>query len=98
MKDLRFQWHAEKQKANMKKHGVSFAEASTVFFDYNARIKQDPDHSVDEDRFLIVGISRNLRILVVSYCYRQNHEVIRIISARAATSVEIKDFGRRFRR
>jgi len=97
MKDLRFQWHDEKRRANIRKHGVTFEEASTVFLDYNARIKRDPDHSIDEDRFLIVGISRKFRILLVSYCYRQNHEVIRIISARMATSAEVKNYGRRFR-
>ncbi|MDR1015348.1 MAG: BrnT family toxin [Coriobacteriales bacterium] len=88
MKNLHFQWDAAKDRANQKKHGVSFEEARTVFYDINAKVIADPDHSDDEDRFVILGASRRLRVLVVCHCYRENDETIRIISARKATRNE----------
>lgn len=88
MSELRFEWNENKNRINKKKHGVSFEEAKTVFLDENARLIQDPEHSIDEDRFVILGISSLLRTLVVCHCYRENDDVIRIISARKANSEE----------
>jgi uncharacterized DUF497 family protein len=90
MRSLRFTWDESKSKANQKKHGISFEEAQTVFFDENAIEFFDPDHSESEDRFLLLGLSSSLRILVVSHCYRKKESLIRIISARKATKKEQK--------
>jgi len=90
MKPLRFTWDKSKSKANQKKHGISFEEAQTVFFDENAIEYFDPDHSESEDRFLLLGLSSSLRILVVSHCYRKRESLIRIISTRKATKKEQK--------
>lgn len=78
---------------NRRKHGVTFEEASTVFADENGRLKHDPDHSREEDRFLLLGFSAKLRLLIVCHAYRENDEVIRIISARKATLNESKQYG-----
>jgi uncharacterized DUF497 family protein len=72
----------------VRKHGVSFEEARTAFFDENALLRPDDDHSGDEDRFVLLGLSGRLRTLVVCHCYRQDDEVIRLISARKATASE----------
>jgi uncharacterized DUF497 family protein len=88
MKPLRFTWDKSKSKANQKKHGISFEEAQTVFFDENAIEYFDPDHSESEDRFLLLGLNSSLRIVVVSHCYRKRESLIRIISARKATKKE----------
>ena len=88
MKDIRFEWDSSKNKTNIIKHGVSFEEARTVFSDPNALVIHDPDHSASEERFVILGLSTSLRMLVVCHCYRRNDEVIRIISARKATKAE----------
>ena len=88
MRDIFFEWDDKKNRSNIVKHGVSFEEASTVFYDENAVLFDDPDHSEYEDRFLIIGISESLRICIVSHCYREDDEVIRIISARKATRSE----------
>ena len=88
MKSLSFSWDNRKNKANQKKHGVSFEEAQTVFFDENAIEFFDPDHSEDEDRFLMLGLSYRVRILVVSCCLLKDYSEIRIISARKATKKE----------
>ena len=80
-----FSWDEDKEIANEKKHGVSFREAVSVFKDPNILIKRDYDHSYDEDRFIIIGLSEKLRLLVVCHCYRESDTVIRIISARKAT-------------
>lgn len=90
MKDLHFEWDEAKEKANIAKHSVSFDEAKTVFYDENARLITDPDHSEDEDRFILMGLSSSLRLLVVCHCYRVDEKVIRIISARKATRPESK--------
>jgi len=90
MKDIRFQWDKNKNIENVKKHKVSFEEAKTVFFDDNARLISDPEHSIEEERFIILGISNKLRMLIVVHTYKENEEVIRIISARKATKSEIK--------
>jgi hypothetical protein len=94
MHDLRFEWDEAKNRQNVKKHGVSFEEAQTVFFDDHAMRFFDPDHSRDEDRFVMLGISFKLRVLVVCHCYQESDSVIRIISARKATQQEAKHYGR----
>ena len=85
---ISFSWDNRKNEANKKKHGVSFDEAKTVFYDENAIRYFDPDHSDDEDRFLMVGVSQKLRILIVCHCFREEDSVVRIISARKATKGE----------
>jgi hypothetical protein len=85
---LRFEWDERKNSANKKKHGVSFEEAQSVFFDEDAIEYIDPEHSDDEDRFILVGRSYQLRILVVCHCFRRSASAIRIISARKATRRE----------
>ena len=92
---MRFEWDAEKASINQKKHGVTFEEAQTVFGDYDALRIFDPDHSEDEDRFILLGMSAVLRILVACHCYRENDEKIRIISARKATKKESAAYERR---
>lgn len=91
---LRFAWDEKKNLANIAKHGVSFAEAQTVFSDINARVIDDPDHSDNENRFIILGLSSKLRVLVVCHCYRENSETVTIISARKATRKEANNYGR----
>ncbi len=85
---LRFEWDPRKAAANFRKHGVSFEDAESVFADERARLIDDPDHSADEDRFLLLGLSSSLRLLVVAHCYREAGGIIRIISARKATREE----------
>ncbi len=94
MNDLLFDWDETKGRDNVKKHGVSFEEAQTVFFDEYAVRYFDPDHSQDEDRFIMLGMSFKLRILIVCHCHRKNGAVIRIISARKADRHEAKDYRR----
>ncbi|MCK6458717.1 MAG: BrnT family toxin [Planctomycetes bacterium] len=93
--DLRFEWDDRKDVANQVKHRVSFQEASTVFSDASARFMDDPDHSAAEDRYLLLGMSSATRILVVSHCFRDKDDVIRIISARRATRTERATYIRR---
>jgi len=93
MDHLNFVWDEDKNKKNIVSHSISFEEAKTVFFDPNAKVIYDPDHSKDEDRFIILGLSKLLNILVVCHCYRENEKIIRIISARKATSKERKQYG-----
>ncbi len=88
MAGLRYEWDPGKDRANRRKHGISFEEASTVFFDEGALIAADPDHSDDEDRFLIIGFSIQVRVLLVCFCERRGTNAIRIISARKATKKE----------
>lgn len=90
MSTLRFEWDEQKAIANAKKHGVSFDEARSVFVDERAKLIDDPDHSEDEDRFILLGLSSALRMLIVCHCYRSEGNVIRIISARKATTKESK--------
>ena len=78
---------------NQRKHGVSFDEATTAFADENARLKHDPDHSQDEDRFILLGFSAKLRLLLVAHAYRQDDAVVRIIPARKASRTERKQYG-----
>ena len=88
MSNITFEWNSSKASLNKKKHGISFDEAKTVFFDENAKVIHDPEHSDDEDRFIILGLSVNVRMLVVIHCYRKNERTIRLISARKATQKE----------
>lgn len=86
--DLRFEWDPDQDRANLEKHKVSFQEASTVFLDENGLLIDDPDHSLEEGRFIILGLSSSLRILLVCHCYRATGGTIRIISARKAGRLE----------
>jgi uncharacterized DUF497 family protein len=88
MAELRFEWAHPKSSANRNKHGITFEEAETVFLDDNALLIDDPDHSDREDRFVMLGFSVQLRVLVVCHCYRRGGDVIRIISARKANPAE----------
>ena len=94
MKAIHFKWDNTKSVANEKKHGISFQEASTVFSDELAIEFYDNKHSDWEDRFLLLGLSNRLNILLVCYCYRETERVIRIISARKATKNESKYYKR----
>jgi len=97
MDKLQVEWDNRKEKSNIKKHGVSFDEAHTVFYDENAMQFFDPDHSKDEDRFILLGISFKLRTLVVCHCFRKSETVVRIISARKADKDEENEYWRRIR-
>ena len=88
MDELRFEWDERKNRDNQRKHGVSFEEASTVFFDESATEFYDDEHSTWEDRFLMLGLSAKLRVLLVCHCLRESSSVIRIVSARKATKNE----------
>lgn len=85
---LEFEWDPGKSKSNKRKHGVTFEEACTAFSDPNARLISDPDHSDEEDRFILLGLSQTVRLLVVCHCYKEKDNTIRIISARKATKKE----------
>lgn len=98
MAGVRFEWDTAKNRANQRKHGISFEEAETVFFDDHAQLISDPDHSEDEDRFVLLGFSSMLRALVVCHCYRKGGDVIRIISARRANRSERALYTQRSRR
>lgn len=90
---LNFEWDKNKDRINRVKHGVSFEEASTVFYDSRAIVFDDPEHSAAEERFLILGVSRKMHVCIVSHCYREKDEIIRIISARKATKREIEAYN-----
>lgn len=94
MDTIRFEWDENKNTINRQKHKISFEEAKTVFYDENALLIDDPDHSETEDRFILLGLSREAKLLVVCHCYRQSDTVIRIISARKATKTEAKCYER----
>lgn len=95
MSALRFEWDPAKASANLRKHGVAFEEARTVFEDAEALLIPDPDHSVGEERFILLGLSAALRVLVVMHCERQDGDVIRIISARKADRGERTEYAAR---
>jgi uncharacterized DUF497 family protein len=97
MNQLRFEWDKEKERINIRKHGISFEEARMVFYDEKAIQFFDPDHSEDEDRFLLLGISFKLRILIVCHCFRESETVIRLFSARKADREEEQEYWRRRR-
>ena len=92
MSSISFIWDEEKARENLEKHQISFEEAQTVFSDPNARMIFDTEYSNDEERFILLGISSGLRLLVVCHCYREDDMVIRIISARKATKNEQKKY------
>lgn len=93
MEGIRFEWDENKNIANRKKHNISFEEAQTAFYDDNALLIDDPDHSEEEERFILLGFSHKANLLVVCHCYRQSESVIRIISARRATKNEEKAYN-----
>lgn len=92
MESISFEWDENKNVINQKKHKISFDEAKTVFYDEEARIIDDPEHSEEEERFIILGLSKKANVLVVCHCYRASETVIRIISARKATKAETKQY------
>lgn len=92
MNTIRFEWDENKDQINRIKHKISFDEAKTVFYDENALIIDDPEHSWEEERFIILGFSKRANLLVVCHCYRESESVIRIISARKATKNEAKQY------
>lgn len=89
---INFQWDERKNTINQRKHGISFSEASTVFYDPDALVIDDPEHSEVEERFIILGMSLTANLLVVCHCYRASDTVIRIISARKATATEARQY------
>ena len=94
MQNDRFIWDENKHDDNICKHGIDFFEAATVFDDPNAVIEYDETHSIEEDRFVVIGISENMRLLLVCHCYKDDGDKIRIISARKATRPEANQYGR----
>ncbi|HMO86814.1 MAG TPA: BrnT family toxin [Lacipirellulaceae bacterium] len=98
MSGLDFEWDPRKAALNRRKHGVSFDEAATAFADEQALVLADPDHSDREDRFVLLGLSAALRILVVVHCYREGETVIRLISARRADPTEQHQYDERWHR
>jgi uncharacterized protein len=94
MSTIKFEWDPIKNILNQRAHGISFEEASTVYYDENARLIPDPKHSDEEDRFIMLGFSSQAHLLIVCHCYRQNDEIIRIISARKASKTESKQYNR----
>ena len=89
---IQFIWDDTKEKANINKHKISFTEAKSAFYDPNARVIYDKDHSSNEERFILLGLSNKLRLLIVCHCYIEENEIIRIISARKATKPEEKQY------
>ncbi len=94
MSNIRFVWDVEKAAGNLHKHRVSFDEAKTVFLDEDGLLQDDPDHSRSEERFILLGRSSYSNVIVVCHCYRENGEIVRIISARKATKREQQDYWR----
>lgn len=92
MEMIKFEWDENKNDINKKKHKISFEEAKTVFYDEEALLIDDPEHSQEEERFIILGLSKKANLLVVCHCYRASDTVIRIISARKATKNEAKQY------
>lgn len=92
IKTLKFEWDPSKASTNAQKHGITFQEARTVFDDDFARLLHDPDHSHNEERFILLGMSYTLKILTVVHCYRDQEGVIRIISARESTKNEARQY------
>jgi uncharacterized DUF497 family protein len=97
MSEIEFEWDPRKDRANQAKHGVSFSEAATAFYDENGYLLDDPDHSHDEDHFVLLGLSSALRLLVVVHCFRDRDATIRIISARKANPSETTLYDRELR-
>jgi uncharacterized protein len=95
---IKIEWDNSKNSSNKRKHGISFEEASTVFFDDYALLLNDPDHSLEEDRFILLGLSSSINILIVCHCYRSKDEVIRIISSRKANLYERAQYINRWKK
>ena len=93
MNGIRFTWALQKDQENQNKHGVSFEEAKSAFYDENARLIHDLDHSDSEERFILLGLSYKLRIILVIHCYYEDESIIRIISARKASMHEQNQYG-----
>ena len=93
----RFDWDAAKARENVRKHGILFEEAQTVFSDDQAVLLDDPDHSADEERFVLLGLSAKLRVLVVVHALREQGDLIRLISARRATRTERAQYSARWK-
>lgn len=89
---IQFTWDENKNRINISKHGIDFKEARSCFYDLNARVIFDPEHSSDEERFILMGLSNKTRLLIVSHCYKQDDEVIRIISSRKANKSEERQY------
>lgn len=96
MDKLQFEWDEQKAIANQQKHNVSFEEAKSVFYDRNACLIYDPEHSVHEDRYILLGVSNSMRLLVVCHLYQENDELVRIISARLANKQERQQYRHLF--
>jgi uncharacterized DUF497 family protein len=92
MSEVRFEWDKFKALSNEQKRDISFEEAQSVFYDENARLMYDPEHSHNEERYILLGMSATLRLLIVCHLYRENDELIRIISARKATPQERQQY------
>lgn len=92
MKAINFEWDENKNQINQTKHKISFEEAKTVFYDEEALVIDDPEHSTEEERFIILGLSNKTNLLVVCHCYRESDTLIRIISARKATKTEARQY------
>ena len=98
MAEIRFTWDDAKARSNLRKHRVSFDEAQTAFYDDDALLIDDPDHSEREDRFILLGVSATARVLLVVHSYRDDDNAIRLISARKANSKERSTYEQRKRR
>lgn len=94
MEAIRFEWDENKNHINQNKHKIFFEEAKTVFYDEEALVIDDPEHSEQEERFIILGLSSKANLLIVCHCYRESDTVIRIISARKATRTESEYYGK----
>lgn len=92
MENIKFEWDENKNRINQTKHKISFEEAQTVFYDEEALVIDDPDHSEEEERFIILGLSNKANLLVVCHCYRVSDTVVRIISARKASKTETRQY------
>ena len=96
MSQIRFEWDPRKARSNERKHGISFEEARSVFFDEQALLLEDPQPLNEEERFVLLGVSASFRLLVVVHALRER-DVIRIISARKATRLETREYEIRLR-
>ena len=94
---IRFEWDENKNVSNQKKHDVAFEDAKTVFYDDYAILFDDPEHSAEEERFLIIGLAESNGICIVSHCYRESDNIIRLISARRATKAEKATYQESFK-
>jgi uncharacterized DUF497 family protein len=93
MSEIAFEWNSRKASENKRKHGISFDEAKSAFQDENARLIPDTENSEDEDRFVLLGLSIQLRLLLVCHCHRADNNVVRIISARKADKSERRQYA-----